>query len=143
VRRVLLSPRWLALHLLAVVLVAVCLRLGWWQWERAGQGNARSLGYALEWPGFAAFVLLMWGYLVRDALRASRERERPADATTPDSRASGTSDDAESALLPTDAALAAARAQAEDQDDELTAYNDYLARLNARVKAAESRRNLS
>jgi len=118
----------LALHVLAVVLVAACLRLGWWQWQRAGQGNTLSFGYALEWPAFAAFVVLIWGHLVRDALCARRVEEGGADAA-PTDRAP---DDAAQELLPPDAALTAARAQAaEDQDEELAAYNDYLARLDA------------
>jgi DNA-binding transcriptional regulator of glucitol operon len=128
VRR-LLSPRWLALHVLAVGLVAACLRLGWWQWQRAGEGNLRSLGYALEWPFFAAFVVLLWAYLVRDALRGSRRDERVATST----------DDPESALLAPDPRLAAARRQAaEETDDELAAYNEYLARLNAEDSTRKS-----
>ncbi len=138
-----LSPRWLALHVLAVVLVAVCLRLGWWQWDRAGEGNARSIGYALEWPGFAAFVVLVWGYLVRDALRTHRNGERIAgsarDHRVPD--LDHPRIDAEAELLPPDPALTAARAAndeaVQEQNDELAAYNDYLARLNA----ADTRRN--
>jgi len=149
VRRVILSLRWLALHMLAVVLVAVCLRLGWWQWDRAGEGSARSLGYALEWPGFAAFVVLVWGYLVRDALRTHRNGGRIAgparDQRVPDT--DGARDDAEAELMPPDPALTAARAEAvHEQNDELAAYNDYLARLNAAdcapdIRAPDARRN--
>jgi cytochrome oxidase assembly protein ShyY1 len=36
VRR-LLTPRWLAIHLLAVVLVAACAGLGRWQLDRAAE----------------------------------------------------------------------------------------------------------
>jgi DNA-binding transcriptional regulator of glucitol operon len=130
VLRRLLSPRWLALHLLALVLVAACLRLGWWQWQRAGQGNMLSYGYALEWPAFAVFVVVIWGYLVRDALRAHRSGQHGAATVAADPAPQ----DAGQELLPTDAALLAARAAAaatEDDDEELAAYNDYLARLNA------------
>jgi hypothetical protein len=122
--RVFLTPRWLALHLLAVFLVAVCLRLGWWQWQRAGEGNLRSYGYALQWPGFAVFVVVLWGHLVRDTLRdASGQRPPAAPAGEP----------AGSALLPTDPAVAAARHEADDdeEDEELAAYNQYLAWLHA------------
>jgi DNA-binding transcriptional regulator of glucitol operon len=119
---VLLSPRWLALHVLAIVLVAACLGLGWWQWQRVGEGSARSLGYALEWPFFAAFVVLIWGHLVRDALRGGGT-ERP------DTRSG---EAAESSLLPPQPARAVEGPPEEEPDEELAAYNRYLAELHAR-----------
>ncbi|MEK8110496.1 hypothetical protein NKG94_51570 [Micromonospora sp. M12] len=39
-----LRPRWLLGHLVIGVIAAVCLRLGWWQWEHALRGDGRSLG---------------------------------------------------------------------------------------------------
>ena len=45
---VLVSWRWLALHLLTMVLVAACGALTWWQFTRAQGGNARSLGYVFN-----------------------------------------------------------------------------------------------
>ena len=36
----LLTPRWIGLHLLALLLVASFLRLGWWQWNRAQESVA-------------------------------------------------------------------------------------------------------
>jgi DNA-binding transcriptional regulator of glucitol operon len=114
VLRKFLTPRWLALHLLVVVLVVVFCRLGWWQARRAGEGNALSVGYALEWPVFAAFTVFVWYRTVRDTLRP------PPDAATPAAPAYA---------LPVLPARPAAPAVGEDEDPELAAYNRYLASL--------------
>ncbi len=44
--------------LVAVAFVA-CLGLAWWQWTRfeSTDGTGQNLGYALQWPAFAAFVV--------------------------------------------------------------------------------------
>lgn len=71
--RRLTSPGWLLKHAIVLVLVAGFLILGWWQFGRARQGNALSLGYTFEWPLFAAFVIFMW---VRE-MRIARYGPRP------------------------------------------------------------------
>jgi hypothetical protein len=63
--RRLLTPRWLARHALALALVAGCLGLGWWQLGRAAGGNGLSIGYAIEWPFFAGFVVFVWWRAIR------------------------------------------------------------------------------
>lgn len=57
-----LRPGWLVGHLLVVLAVLACLRLGWWQWERTREatGTAQNLGYALLWPCFGAAFIYMW-----------------------------------------------------------------------------------
>jgi hypothetical protein len=57
-----LRPGWIAGHLLVVLAVLVCLRLGWWQWGRThdSDGTAQNLGYALLWPAFGAAFIYMW-----------------------------------------------------------------------------------
>ena len=44
-----------------------CLALGWWQWERyeSASGTGQNLGYALQWPVFAAFVVYAYRKFVR------------------------------------------------------------------------------
>src|SRR3984893_17818965 len=44
-----------------------CLALGWWQWERcqSTSGTGQNLGYALQWPLFAAFVVYAYRKFVR------------------------------------------------------------------------------
>lgn len=58
--RPLLTPRWLARHAIAVTLVLACALLAWWQVSRAAQGNLLSYGYAVLWPVFGGFVILIW-----------------------------------------------------------------------------------
>lgn len=113
-------------RLLVVALVAafvvVCLRLGWWQWQRFGlTGSAQNLGYTLQWPVFALFAVFMWWRLSK--LEAKR-RQTQASAETAPVEARETDDPAPRAG---DAAVDAAV----EVDDELAAYNRYLARLHA------------
>jgi DNA-binding transcriptional regulator of glucitol operon len=118
--RQVLTPRWLGWHLLALVAFGGCLALGWWQFRRASGGNGLSWAYTFEWPVFAGFVVLVWAHAVRDALRGVT-RERPApDAPPP--------------LVPPPMAPPRSRAvptPADPDDPELSAYNRYLAWLNA------------
>lgn len=76
--RPLLTPRWLARHALAVALVLACALLAWWQVSRAAEGNLLSYGYAVLWPVFAAFVILIWVREMRLAVGAA-----PAPRTEP------------------------------------------------------------
>jgi len=66
------TPGWLLCHLVMVALVVLFLRLGWWQLTRAEGGNGLSIGYTLEWPVFAAFVVVVWFREVRGVLRGVR-----------------------------------------------------------------------
>jgi DNA-binding transcriptional regulator of glucitol operon len=113
VRR-LLTPRWLAVHAGAVVIVLAFLGLGWWQWVRAEDGNARSLGYMFEWPVFALFVIFVWVRTMWQEVRRARGDEPEPDRLVSTRRRTVTP-------LPAD----------DEQDEELAAYNRYLARLNA------------
>ena len=51
-----------ALIALVVAAAAGCLGLAWWQWTRfeSTSGTFQNLGYALQWPMFAAFCF--YGY---------------------------------------------------------------------------------
>jgi DNA-binding transcriptional regulator of glucitol operon len=127
-----LSPRWLAFHLLVLVLAAAFLGLGWWQLRRATGGNALSWGYALQWPVFAGFTVFVWYRTLRDTVRPPGSRDR----NSPDrgSRSGGGSDARATGLrpafpVPDLPARPAPAAVAEDEDPELAAYNRYLAAL--------------
>ncbi|MEX3515176.1 MULTISPECIES: hypothetical protein [unclassified Corynebacterium] len=63
--------RWWHIVLIAVLVVAF-FALAYWQWTRfqSGSGTFQNLGYALQWPLFAAFVI----YAYRTALRSENER---------------------------------------------------------------------
>lgn len=59
-------------YVLIAVLVGCFLALAWWQWTRfqSGSGSFQNLGYALQWPLFAAFVV----YAYRTAINYENER---------------------------------------------------------------------
>src|SRR2546430_8378333 len=115
-----LTPAWLLRHAIAVVLVAGCLALGWWQIGRARGGNALSYGYAIEWPVFALFVIFVWSREVR-AERRGGYADPPAPPTIPE--------DLRIEVPPRPAAVPP------DEDREANAYNEYLAWLAANPEA--------
>ncbi|CAI7978639.1 conserved hypothetical protein [Frankia sp. Hr75.2] len=71
VRRILLSPWWLARHALALALIAFFLRMGVWQWTKgeSDHGSMQNLFYGVEWPMFAAFVAYWWYRMISEDLR--------------------------------------------------------------------------
>jgi DNA-binding transcriptional regulator of glucitol operon len=124
--RFLVTPRWLGWHLLVVVCFWGMLWLGDWQFHRALAGNGLSWAYTFEWPLFAVFAVVFWAKTIRDEFRIRR-------GEMPDPRAA-----AEADRLPADVSpvqVSSVQAGAPDEEDaELSAYNAYLARLNAEVK---------
>jgi hypothetical protein len=127
----LVRPRWLGWHLLMVVSFWGMLWLGDWQFRRAMAGNALSWAYTFEWPLFSAFAVVFWAKTIRDEFRIRR-------GEIPDPRAAV----AEAQSLPAGVTgteqvrviQAAPGGAPDDEDEELSAYNAYLARLNAEVK---------
>jgi hypothetical protein len=101
------------------------LWLGDWQFHRALAGNSLSWAYTFEWPLFAGFAVVFWAKTIRDEFRIRR-------GEMPDPKAVA----AEAEGLPVGAfrAVQGGAAPDEDEDEELSAYNAYLARLNAEVK---------
>jgi DNA-binding transcriptional regulator of glucitol operon len=109
VLRRLLTPRWLLGLLLSLVGAAGMVRLGMWQLGRGEQRHSiQNYSYAVEWVLFAAFTLFCFARLLRDEGRERDEEMPSATVVVP---------------RPT--------AAPEPEDDELAAYNAYLARLNA------------
>src|SRR6478736_2310787 len=135
----LLKPRWLGWHLLMVVSFWGMLWLGDWQFHRALAGNGLSWAYTFEWPLFAGFAVVFWARTIRDEFRIRR-------GEIPDPRQVA----AEAERLPAGVAghvqatsvQAGAGSPEEDEDEELSAYNAYLARLNAEVKGHGRRHGL-
>lgn len=151
--RRLFTLAWLARHGLAAALVAAFLGLGWWQIRRAASGNALSWAYAVEWPVFAGFVVFIWWREIRREVSPVRggagERDPDGDQPTmpqtgPRGRAGGTAGAGGTARAGRTAGAGGIRrpvltarsgrgyAGVDDATDpDLTAYNDYLAWLNA------------
>jgi len=128
--RFLIQPRWLGWHALIVAAVLGMLALGDWQLRRAEAGNALSWAYTFEWPIFAGFAIVFWAKTIRDEFHppaagrtASGDLELPGGhqvADGPDDGANG--------------ATSASGAEADKDDEELAAYNAYLARLTAEAR---------
>jgi hypothetical protein len=126
----LIKPRWLGWHVLMVVAFWGMLWLGDWQFHRALAGNGLSWAYTFEWPLFAVFAVVFWVKTIRDEFRIRR-------GEMPDPRAAAAEDlpaGVASAVQAIGAVQAAGAASGENEDEELSAYNAYLARLNAEVK---------
>jgi len=103
-----LRPGWIAGHLLVLAAALTCLRLGWWQWERAhdSDGTVQNLGYSMLWPVFAGAFIYMWIRFLRlekikqaeDDQQTHRELgellaeiDPPRDGSTTGERVDGTS----------------------------------------------------
>ncbi|MTD16409.1 hypothetical protein GIS00_20955 [Nakamurella sp. YIM 132087] len=155
-----LRPGWIAGHLLVVLAALVCLRLGWWQWDRSHEstGTAQNLGYALLWPCFAGAFLYMWFRFLRlEVVKDEDERDAPREhealepgpepaAADPAVPAGDVPEVAEPAderepgvgrFRPADMETVAVATVDNDEDDpELAAYNRALAELAERDRRA-------
>lgn len=128
-----------ALIALVVVAFVACLGLAWWQWERfeSASGTGQNLGYALQWPLFAGFVIFAYFRFVR-LERESREDESAGSPDTVASADAGASGEPSSARrrpstpreIPA-GILPERPAAARSDDPVLSEYNRYLAELNA------------
>ena len=105
----LLSPKWLARHVLLAVALTTCFFFGRWQLGRAvDRDSILNWSYAIEWALFAVFALVCWGWYLRDDVRGEPEHEEP----------------------PAPVYLPRAEPVTDDEDPELAEYNRYLASLN-------------
>jgi hypothetical protein len=101
------------------------LWLGDWQLHRALAGNGLSWAYTFEWPLFAGFAVVFWAKTIKDEFRIKRDGPDGALAGHSDS------DDLPVSVRPVQVSVGTAE---DDEDEELSAYNAYLTRLNAEVK---------
>ena len=121
------------MHLGVLVLVSGFLALGWWQINRAAQGNTLSWGYAVQWPVFAAFLVWFWIVEMRRAVQP------PAAVETAEGAGGVTAQEDAPVRLATEAAVTRRRRNEAAYDDSgdptLAEYNHYLAWLNANPHA--------
>ncbi|MGV0794451.1 hypothetical protein [Mycolicibacterium sp. XJ1819] len=112
-----------ALIALVIVGAAGCLALAWWQWTRfeSTSGDFQNLGYALQWPFFAGFLVYAYYKFVR-------YEEAPPEPKDPDAVT-----EIPAGLLP-ERPKATAGA---DDDPTLREYNAYLADLARRDDLAK------
>lgn len=104
-----------ALIALAALGAGGCLLLAWWQWTRyeSNSGTFLNLGYALQWPMFAAFCVYAYFKFVR--LEEAPPTYEPTETAT----------EIPAGLLPERPKAAAPT----DDDPTLREYNAYLADL--------------
>ncbi|SIS23753.1 transcriptional regulator [Williamsia sterculiae] len=120
-----------ALIALVVVAAVVCLGMAWWQWDRyeSTSGTGQNLGYALQWPMFAAaFVYAYRRFVVLENDPDEVEKLHPA----PGEMVAIPED-----LLPERPKQAASVTVHDDSDPEDRAaadYNRYLAALAEQEK---------
>jgi hypothetical protein len=125
--RFLIKPRWLGWHLLMVVSFWGMLWLGDWQFHRALAGNGLSWAYTFEWPLFACFAVVFWAKTIKDEFRIKR------GTATESAESLAHLDDLPMSAKPVQVSAAMPR-EGDDEDEELSAYNAYLTRLNTEVK---------
>jgi hypothetical protein len=139
VKRILLSPKWLAGHLFVIAAVLVMLRLGLWQWHRSqsASGGIQNYAYAFQWPCFAIFAVVLWVKTIRIELDESDTEDAPGNPS-----GFGAKPLPEPAITKGPGVRIGITSDAvPDEDDvEVAAYNAYLARLNARAGAVPTRR---
>ena len=128
--RFLITPRWLAWHLFAVLAFWGMLWLGDWQLHRALSGNGLSWAYTFEWPIFAIMGVVFWIKTIRDEFHPPEVPE-PGESDVP--LPAGAYPAAASVAGGGAAGLAASDATPEE-DADLAAYNAYLARLHKEVR---------
>ncbi len=131
------GPKRLACHLGVLVVLLVCLRLGWWQWQRSAEhgGDPQNLAYALLWPVFGAYAVYVWIRLLR--MEINGYQGRPGSGAPILGRPDGmTGDAADAAADGPGKALVPYVAP----DPELVAYNDYLRALNEQAAAKQAAR---
>ncbi|MHB1584295.1 MAG: hypothetical protein ACYCU7_02195 [Acidimicrobiales bacterium] len=123
------SRRAVALHLTLAVVVPAFALLFLWQVRRATGGNDLSWAYVFEWPFFTGYAVYLWWKLLHETADARRldEAGRSASGDPADGdRAGGTGG--------TEAGGGAGDGPgggAGEAEEELAAYNRYLAALNA------------
>ncbi len=125
--RFVLARRWWVGHLLVALCCALFVWLGRWQWDRAlsPTGDWQNLGYALQWPLFTVVLALAWARF----LWLEHHRVPEVSSPGPETMRSVPT---VNRTPPVPRSPAYPLIREDDPDDELAAYNAYLARLAER-----------
>lgn len=131
------SQRAVLLHLAVVVWVPGCLVAAWWQVNVAMSGNTLGWAYAVEWPIFSILGVVAWWQLLHDDPETvgakGLERARQVAEAQAGASVSGVPASGEAACGAAASGVRAQRSGAghgEQWDEELAAYNAYLAALD-------------
>jgi DNA-binding transcriptional regulator of glucitol operon len=138
VRR-LFTAKWCLAHLAVLAAILVMLRLGLWQWHRAESrtGGIQNYAYALQWPLFAVFGIVVW---VKTLIEESKRHGSAEPAAERTSR--------HQALPPEQAGIVrqpgmrvgvSTRVQVDDDDVETQEWNARLKALNAAAASVRPR----
>jgi DNA-binding transcriptional regulator of glucitol operon len=135
VRRV-LTPKWWVAHVLLLVAIGVMLRLGLWQWHRANSptGGLQNYAYALQWPVFAIFALVVYGKTLLEEVRREPGSGRSPGSVAFDPEQSGVTQQGRVRV-----GVSSPDVVVDADDGETLAWNARLAALNAATAAVESR----
>lgn len=114
--------------MLCLLSLIVCCALAWWQWNRfeSASGTFQNLGYVLQWPLFGlfpAFLVLRIRKLRRETAAADKAAGRESE---------GRHEWGHKPVAEVPKPRPVTPAVPGDEDDELAAYNRYLAELHAR-----------
>jgi hypothetical protein len=127
-----LSRRALWLHLSVLVFVPGCALAAWWQINRAADGNQLSYLYSVLWPAFGLLGLYFWWMLIHTDYESvglkGMQRQQAAAAST-DVEASGAGSPTPGVASPVPGVTAPIVSA--EEDPELAAYNERLAKLAA------------
>lgn len=144
-----LTPRCMGMHVTVIVLLPVFGWLTWWQFGRATSGNTLSWAYTFEWPLFAGYAIYVWWQLIHDEPTTfNRAGARAGSAAQGDGGTAPRAREDEPGWALDVGRRRKARLgssvadqgpvdhshggdHGEEVDDELAAYNRYLAELNA------------
>ena len=119
------------MHATLLVLLPTFAALFWWQVQRVREGNTLSWAYVFEWPFFAGYAVYIWWKLVHDQADAPAPARRSLTATTGATAAEGDQGGQADTASAAGTGVGGRDVQGEEEDEELAAYNRYLAELNA------------
>lgn len=126
-----LSGRALRLHATLLVVGGGCLYAGWFELSRARSGNELSWVYTFEWPLFAAFAAVIWWRSLHDDDKATPDTPASDHVAAATGTTAATVTTAETAAAADTRLPETGTAPAGGGDEQLKAWQEYVARLNA------------